>query len=111
MCIYIYIYISIYIYLCELETMACTYFHGLLTSQETGAALLDARCRLAIQQLERAAETNQEYWPKSGGENVGEITGMNCSENREILGTQLHIVHGHQKWGRQRAFTTKISGR
>lgn len=39
---------------------------GGVAVQEAGAALLDARCRLAIQQLERAAETNQEYWPKSG---------------------------------------------
>lgn len=39
---------------------------GGMSLQDAGAALLDARCSLAIQQLERAAETNQEYWPRTG---------------------------------------------
>ena len=39
----------------------------MIHGQDAGAALLDARCSLAIQQLERAAETNQEYWPRTGG--------------------------------------------
>ena len=36
------------------------------TCQDAGAALLDARWHLAIQQLERAADTSQEYWPSKG---------------------------------------------
>eukprot|EP00434_Breviolum_minutum_P004745 symbB.v1.2.004182.t1/scaffold233.1/size288367/13 len=43
---------------------------GGVAMQDAGAALLDARWHLAIQQLERAADTSQEYWPSKGFESL-----------------------------------------
>jgi hypothetical protein len=60
----------------------------MIHGQDAGAALLDARCSLAIQQLERVAETNQEYWPRTGGK-LRAISGYHSNEtskNRDISG-------------------------
>ena len=47
--------------------------------QEAGAALLDARWHSAVQKLERAADTSQEYWPSRGCDGI-HLSGLisNC---------------------------------